>query len=100
MTLAMKETFDDPPSLLQRPEARALLEDATVTADDVRGCAGRLTRFLAGYLPLFGRVENRAHAAVAVRGRLSGLERKTSEPIARAAGKPRNPHQDFVGAGR
>jgi hypothetical protein len=33
-------------SLLDKPEAQALLNDATVTADTVRGCTDRLTGFL------------------------------------------------------
>src|SRR5262249_48797489 len=35
-----------------------------------------------------------------VRGRLGGLERKTSEPIAIEAGLPRKPVQVFVGSGK
>jgi SRSO17 transposase len=86
-------------SLLERPEAQELLADADLTPATVRGCADRLTQFLARYLPLFGRKELREHARVAVTGRLSGLERKTSEPIAREAAKPRRGLQRFVGAG-
>lgn len=87
-------------SLLERPEAQELLADADVTPGTVRGCADRLTQFLARYLPLFGRKELQEHARVAVAGRLSGLERKTSEPIAREAAKPRRGLQRFVGAGQ
>jgi SRSO17 transposase len=86
-------------SLLERPEAQELLADADVTPGTVRGCADRLTQYLARYLPLFGRKELREHARLAVAGRLSGLERKTSEPIAREAAKPRRGLQRFVGAG-
>jgi hypothetical protein len=39
------------------------------------------------------------HARVVVQGRLSSLERKTSEPIAYLAGQERKPVQNFVGAG-
>jgi SRSO17 transposase len=87
-------------SLLDHPEAQALLNDATVSAHTVRDCSDRLTRFLGRYLPRFYRVEQRATAALVIRGRLSGLERKTSEPIAIEAGLPRKPIQFFVGAGK
>lgn len=87
-------------SLLERPEAQELLENAGVTSQTVRGCADHLTRFLARYLPLFGRAEQRKHARLAVEGRLGGLERKTTEPIAREANVPRRGLQRFVGAGQ
>jgi SRSO17 transposase len=87
-------------SLLDHPEAQALLDDATVTADSVRTCADRLTGFLQRYLPKFYRVEQRVNATLVIRGLLSGLERKTCEPIAIEAGLPRKPVQFFVGAGK
>jgi len=87
-------------SLLDHPEAQALLNDATVTAESVQVCADRLTAFLQRYLPKFHRVEQRENAALVIRGRLSSLERKTSEPIAIEAGLPRKPIQFFVGAGK
>src|SRR3954464_9416779 len=87
-------------SLLDHPEAQALLKDATVSADTVRACSDRLTGFLERYLPRFYRVEQRATATLVIRGRLSGLERKTSEPIAIEAGFPRKPIQFFVGSGK
>lgn len=86
-------------SLLERPQARALLADAVVRPAAVRGCQEHLTEFLQRYLPLFCRREQRDLAALVIRGRLSGLERKTSEPIAHQAGRPRKPVQHFVGAG-
>jgi SRSO17 transposase len=86
-------------SLLERPEAQALLADAEVSADAVRSCRGRLRRFLDRYLPLFYRAEQRELAEVVIRGKLSNLQRKTSEPIAYQAGRPRKPVQHFVGAG-
>ena len=87
-------------SLLDHPEAQALLADAVVLPDAVRGRADRLTAFLQRYLPRFYRVEQRATAALVIRGRLGGLERKTSEPIAIEAGLPRKPIQFFVGSGK
>jgi SRSO17 transposase len=87
-------------SLLDHPEAQALLAEAVVTPDSVRERAGRLTAFLQRYLPKFYRSEQRATATLVIRGRLSGLERKTSEPIAIEAGLPRKPIQFFVGSGK
>jgi SRSO17 transposase len=86
-------------SLLERPQAQELLADAVVSPAAVRGCQEHLTDFLQRYLPLFYRREQRDLAAVVIRGRLSGLERKTSEPIAHQAGRQRKPVQHFVGAG-
>jgi SRSO17 transposase len=87
-------------SLLEHPEAQALLGDATVSADAVRDCPDRLAVFLQRYLPRFYRVEQRATASLVIRGHLSGLERKTCEPIAIEAGLPRKPIQFFVGSGK
>jgi SRSO17 transposase len=87
-------------SLLDHPEAQAILADAVVTPDAVRDRADRLTAFLQRYLPKSYRIEQRATAALVIRGRLGGLERKTSEPIAIEAGLPRKPIQFFVGAGK
>ena len=86
-------------SLLDHPDAQALLADATLTPEAVEGCRGRLTAFLQRYLPRFYRVEHRAHAATVIHGLLSGLERKTCEPIASQAGLHRKTIQTFVGAG-
>jgi SRSO17 transposase len=87
-------------SLLDKPEAQVLLNDANFTADAVRGCADRLTGFLQRYLPHFYRVEQRDNATLVIRGLISGLERKTCEPIASAAQLPRKPIQFFVGSGK
>ncbi len=86
-------------TILEHPTAQALLADADVSAADVRGCRHRLHAFLARYLPLFYRAEQRALAEVVVQGKLSNLQRKTSEPIAYLAGRTRKPVQNFVGAG-
>ena len=87
-------------SLLEHPQAQALLADAEVTAQDVRGCRDRLGKFLKRYLPLFYREEQRELAQVVIQGKLSNLQRKTSEPIANAADRQRKPVQHFVGAGK
>jgi SRSO17 transposase len=86
-------------SLLDHPEAQALLADATLTPEAVAGCHGRLTAFLQRYLPKFYRVEHRGHAITVIHGLLSGLERKTCEPIASQAGLHRKTIQTFVGQG-
>jgi SRSO17 transposase len=86
-------------SLLDHPEARALLADAILTPQTVEGCQDRLTAFLQRYLPHFYRSEHRAHASTVIHGLLSGLERKTCEPIATQAGLHRKALQTFVGAG-
>ena len=86
-------------SLLEHPDAQVLLADAVVTPEQVRGCQDQLTVFLQRYLPLFYRAEQRIHATLVIRGLLSGLQRKTCEPIAVEAGVHRKPIQNFVGAG-
>ena len=87
-------------SLLSHAEAQALLADAAVSAAAVRGCHQRLERFLQRYLPLFYRAGQGTLALVVIQGKLSKLERKTAEPIAYLADRPRKPVQHFVGAGR
>lgn len=87
-------------SLLEHPEAQALLDDATISPDAVRACTDRLTAFLQRYLPTFYRTEQRHNATTVIRGLLSGLERKTCEPIAIEAGLARKPIQFFVGSGK
>jgi SRSO17 transposase len=86
-------------SLLEHPTAQALLAAAAVAAPAVAGCRRRLEGFLQRYLPRFYRVEQHELARVVLQGQLSGLQRKTSEPIACQAGRPRKPVQHFVGAG-
>src|SRR5262245_26598862 len=87
-------------SLLDHPTAQALLADAELSADDVAACRRRLEDFLQRYLPRFYRVEQHELALVVLQGKLSNLQRKTSEPIAYQAGRHRKPVQHFVGAGR
>src|SRR3954467_2965411 len=87
-------------SLLDHPDARMLLADAVLTPEDVRGCDDRLAAFLERYLPRFRRAEQRHNATLVLRGLLSGLQRKTCEPIAVEAGVHRKPIQFLVGAGK
>src|SRR5271157_6252879 len=85
--------------ILDHPQAQTLLDDADLSPDAVRSCADRLTAFAQRYLPLFHREEQRDHALTVLRGKLTGLQRKTTEPIATLAGLKRRPLQLFVGAG-
>jgi SRSO17 transposase len=85
--------------ILEHPQAQELLQAATITPDEVTACSEQLLTFLQRYLPLFKRSEQRANATIVLQGKLSGLERKTSEPIANQAGVHRKPIQDFVGNG-
>ncbi len=86
-------------SLLDHPSAQTLLADAEVSAVQVSGCRRHLESFLQRYLPRFYRVEQHELARVVLQGKLSSLQRKTSEPIAYQAGLQRKPVQHFVGAG-
>jgi SRSO17 transposase len=85
--------------ILEHPDAQALLAAAELSAAAVRSCADHLELFVARYLPRFPRQEHRDHARTLLRGKLTGLQRKTTEPIATQAGQPRRPLQLFVGAG-
>jgi SRSO17 transposase len=86
-------------NLLEHPEAQPLLDDTELSAAAVRPCAEHLEQFLGRYLPRFYRQEQRDHARTVLRGKLTGLQRKTTEPIAAQAGQKRRPLQLFVGAG-
>jgi SRSO17 transposase len=85
--------------ILEQPDAQALLADAELSAAAIRSCADHLEAFVARYLPLFPRKEHRDHARTILQGKLTGLPRKTTEPIAIQAGQERRPLQLFVGAG-
>ena len=85
-------------TILEHPDAQALLEAATLTPGQVNACSRRLRAFLPRYLAQFARSEQRDNATLILEGKLSGLDRKTSEPIAIQAGVPRNPLQAFVGS--
>jgi SRSO17 transposase len=87
-------------SLLEHPQAQVLWAEAEVTAGQVRGSHRRREKFLERYVPLFYRKEQGHNARIVVEGLLSGLTRKTAEPIAREHGVPRKPIQFFVGSGK
>jgi SRSO17 transposase len=86
-------------TILEHPAAQELLAQTEVEPGTVRRCAQHLTRFLQRYLPFFYRDEQRQHAEVILQGKLTGLQRKTTEPIAIDVGLKRRPLQHFVGAG-
>jgi SRSO17 transposase len=86
-------------TLLDHPDAQPLLQDAVLGPDDLSPCLDRLTAFAQRYLPLFHRAEQRQHALTILQGKLTGLARKTTEPIAAQAGLKRRNLQLFVGAG-
>ena len=85
-------------TILEHPEAQALLADAVLDEAQLRRLADGLGPFLERYLPCFQRAEQRGHARVVLEGKLSALSRKTCEPIAHAAGVRREVVQDFVGS--
>jgi SRSO17 transposase len=84
---------------LEHPAAQALLDATEVAPAALVPCAERLTAFIDRYLPCFARAEQRRHADTLLRGKLTGLQRKTTEPIAAQAGLQRRPVQHFLGAG-
>jgi SRSO17 transposase len=86
-------------TILEHPEAQELLAQTEVEPGTVRHCARRLTQFVQRYLPCFYRDEQRQHAQIILQGKLTGLQRKTTEPIATEADLKRRPLQHFVGGG-
>jgi SRSO17 transposase len=86
-------------TILDNPQTQTLLQDAELSAEDVASCTAHLTPFVQRYLPHFRRDEHRQHAFTLLRGKLTDLDRKTTEPIAIEAGRKRRPLQLFVGAG-
>jgi SRSO17 transposase len=87
-------------TVLAQPQAQTLLHDAVLHPAEVATCAEHLHQFVQRYLPCFYRTEQRQHAQVILTGKLTGLQRKTTEPIAHQTGLKRRPLQLFVGAGR
>jgi SRSO17 transposase len=85
-------------TLLEHPDAQALLDDALLTPQQVEGLAAQLEPFLARYYPFFRRSEQRLNARLILLGKLSALSRKTCEPIAHHFGVRRENLQDFVGS--
>lgn len=76
------------------------LDDEVVHSDDIASCMSSLTTFANRYKPLLTRRDQEGHLGVYLEGLVSGLERKSIEPIANAHGLFRRPLQHFVGAGK
>ena len=73
---------------------------ALVDGAAIATCLDSLTVFLDRYKPRVRRSEQETHLQVYVEGLVSGIERKSIEPIATAHGLYRRPLQHFVGAGK
>jgi len=84
-------------TILEHPEAQAILGDAILTVEQVEEIGKRIEPFLQRYLPLFKRSEQRTNAQHILEGKLSSLSRKTAEPIAHHIGVRREVLQDFLG---
>src|SRR3954452_23450946 len=84
-------------TILEHPEAQAILGDAILTVEQVEEIGKRIEPFLQRYLPLFRRSEQRTNARNILEGKLSSLSRKTAEPIAHHVGVRREVLQDFLG---
>ena len=69
-------------------------------ADEIEALGPELDTYLAEFGDCFGRVEPRGHLLAYVRGQLSGLVRKSVEPIALAAGLVPRTLQLFLSGGR
>ena len=74
-------------------------DDAFVHADEVSRCVTELARFSKRYKPLLTRSDQEVHLQMYLEGLVSGLERKSIEPIAYAHDVPRRGLQRFVGEG-
>ena len=85
-------------TLLEHPDAQALLADAVLAPEQLEDLAGQIEPFLTRYFPHFRRCEQRDNARLLLMGKLSALSRKTCEPIAHHFGVRRENLQDFVGS--
>lgn len=65
-------------------------------AEQIRGLRPMLARYLKRFDDCFTRKDTRAHLSVYVEGQLSGLQRKSVEPMALAAGVPVRTLQEFL----
>jgi SRSO17 transposase len=74
-----------------------LLGDCHVAGGDLEASLDRLKDFLEPFVALLPRRELRDHGEDFVRGLLSDVERKSTEPLAERAEKYRRPLQAFIG---
>ena len=86
-------------TILEHPTAQSLLDATEVAPDDLSPFVQRMTAVVQRYLPLFARDEQRCPAQPLLQGKVTGMQRKTTEPIASQAGLKRRPLQHFLGAG-
>lgn len=77
-----------------------LFDDELMHPADIGKCVASLTAFADRYKPRLARVEQKGHLDVYLEGLVSGLERKSIEPIANAHDLHRRSLQRFVGAGK
>src|SRR5262249_37564917 len=84
-------------TLLEHPDAQALLDDAVLAPEQLDDLAAQIEPFLARYFPLLQRSEQRDTARLSLLGKLPALARKTCEPIAHHFGVRRENLQDFIG---
>jgi len=85
------------PGKAELPTVVELLEACEVVPKELEECLDRLKAFTQPFVALLPREESRGHGEDFIRGLLSDLERKSAEPIAERAGKPRDPIQYFIG---
>lgn len=78
-------------------EAAELLDDCEVAPKDLEACLDRLKDFVDPFVALLPRSQLRDHGVDFIRGLLSDLERKSTEPIAEREGKHRRGLQRFIG---
>jgi len=82
------------------PEVSSNEDPEVINGAAVATCLASLVVFLRRYQAQVQRAEQQKHLQVYVEGLVSGLERKSIEPIATAHGLYRRPLQHFVGAGK
>jgi SRSO17 transposase len=80
-------------------EASGVEDHDFIDGAAIATCLVSLSAFLDRYKPRFHRAEQEEHLEVYLEGLVSGIERKSIEPIATAHGLYRRPLQHFVGAG-
>jgi SRSO17 transposase len=85
--------------MLASAEEIGVEDDESIEGAAIATCLVSLSLFLGRYKPQVYRAEQEDHLTVYVEGLVSGVERKSIEPIATAHGLYRRPLQHFVGAG-
>jgi SRSO17 transposase len=83
-----------------RPKTPPAIDDELVRPADISRCIAELSSFAERYKPMLVRADQEVHLGMYLEGLVSGLERKSIEPIANAHDVPRRALQHFVGAGK